>query len=1437
MGQQLGQRAPAGGKPRQLSVISGTMGRPSAADGGRNRLEAPDSEGFFPPFPSAAPSHRTAQTPWPPPPSRRLRGGAEAPGALWLPPGSGGRRRWCRCALPARPRHKGEGGCGDRCSRPPATRRLRGTTWRQRRGRAWRRPRGARPGGTAGYPRSLLTRPPDPLCRRRLREERSGALRSPAMLSRSRRAFCRPPRRCRRRCRRLSGLLPALLLLPALVGGGAALPPGCKYDGRPKSAGKAAAGGPVEVKVVCSNLELAQVLPPEALPNRTVTLILSNNKITVLKNGSFSGLHLLERLDLKNNLISTIDPGAFLGLSSLKRLDLTNNRIGCLNADIFRGLVNLIRLNLSGNLFSTLTQGTFDHLSSLKSLEFQTDYLLCDCNILWMHQWIKERNITVRETKCAYPKSLQSQMVTGVKQELLTCEPPLELPSFYMTPSHRQVVFEGDSLPFQCMASYIDQDMQVLWYQDGKIVETDESQGIFVEKNMIHNCSLIASALTISNIQAGSTGNWGCHVQTRRGNNTRTVDIVVLESSAQYCPPERVVNNKGDFRWPRTLAGITAYLLCTRYSAGSGIYPGNSQDERRAWRRCDRGGYWAEEDYSRCQYANDVTRVLYMFNQMPLNLTNAVATARQLLAYTVEAANFSDKMDVIFVAEMIEKFGRFAEKYKELGDVMVDIASNIMLADERVLWMAQREAKACTRIVQCLQKIAMYRLANGAQVYSTNTIVEASIQLPATLFTQKQKREVRPSDESVYKLQLIAFRNGKLFPATGNSTNLADDGKRRTVVTPVILTKIDGLNLASHHVPINVTLRRIAHGADAVAAQWDFELLNGQGGWKSDGCRILLSDENITTIQCYSLSNYAVLMDLTGAELYMQPADLLHPVIYATAMVLLMCLLMIIVSYIYHHSVIRISVKSWHMLVNLSFHIFLTCVMFIGGITQTRNASICQAVGIILHYSTLATVLWLGVTSRNIYKQVTKKAKRSQDPDEPPPPPRPMLRFYLIGGGIPVIVCGITAAANIRNYGSRPNAPYCWMTWEPSLGAFYGPASFIIFINCMYFLSIFIQLKRHPERKYELKEPIEEQQRLATNEHGELAHQDSLSVSLVSTSALENEHSFQAQLLGVGLTLLLYVALWIFGALSVSLYYPMDLIFSCFFGATCLCLSAFLMVHHCVNREDVRHAWITTCCPGRSTYSVQVNVQPSSSSGTNGEAPKCTNSSAESSCTNKSASSLKNSSQGCKLTNLQAAAAQCHPTSLPLNAGPQLDNSLTEHSVDNDIKMHVAPLEVQFRTNGHPSRHHKNRSKGHRASRLAVLREYAYDVPTSVEGSVQNGLPKSRPSNSEGHSRSRRAYLAYRERQYNQSQQDSSDACSTLPKSSGNTDKMIATNNKKDILRKPIAVELENQQKSYGLNLAIQNGPLKSSGQDGPLLTADSTGNIRTGLWKHETTV
>uniref|UniRef100_A0A8C7HAT3 Adhesion G protein-coupled receptor A3 n=1 Tax=Oncorhynchus kisutch TaxID=8019 RepID=A0A8C7HAT3_ONCKI len=1318
-----------------------------------------------------------------------------------------------------------------------------------------------------------------------------------------------------------------LLLVLLLGGDGSALSSDCKsYDERSKSAGKSTQSAvTADRKVVCSNMELHQVLPPDSFPNRTVTLILSNNKIQELKNGSFIGLSTLERFKSGQN-ITRIS----IGLAFYR--DLSNNRIGCLNVDIFKGLLSLVRL------------------------EFQTPYLLCDCNLLWLLHWINDNNVGVKDTSCSYPRSLQGQLITSTKPELFTCDAPLELPSFQLTPSQRQVVFQGDSLPFQCQASFVAEDMQVLWYQDGRMVEPDAAQGIFIEKSMVQNCSLIASALTISNIQPGYTGNWECRVRTSRGNTTRTVHIMVLESSAKYCPPDMVSNNKGDFRWPRTMAGIRAYMPCNKLASGAGIYSGSGGDELRAWRHCDRGGLWAEDNYSRCQYQKDVTRILYIINQMPLNMTNAVITARQLLVYTIEAANFSDKMDVIFVAEMIEKFGKFAEKYKELGDVMVDISSNLMLADERLLWMAQHEARACSRIVECLQRIAVHRLASTAQAYSTNshnialeahaikassfngmtctlfqklmpervgirdlgpridldgnpdrqlsfkcnitstlsslalknTIVEASLQLPPSLFSQYSVPG--QAGDNVYKFHLLAFRNGKLFPSTGNSTLLADGGKRRNVATPVLLAKIEGFPLRGLRMPVNATLRRFARGTDAVPACWNFSLLGGQGGWQSEGCRLLGHHDNFTTLSCDSLSNYAVLMDLTGVEYFSPSIEPLHPVIYATAIVLLLCLLIIIISYIYHHRSVRISRKYWHMLVNLCLHIFLTCGVFVGGINQTRYASVCQAVGIILHYSTLATALWVGVTARNIYKQVTRKAKRYEELDEPPPPPRPMLRFYLIGGGIPIIVCGITAAANIKNY-----VPVCHI---PSLGAFFGPVSFIVFVDCMYFLSILLQLRRHPERRYELKEPAEEQRRLAVagSEAGDvpatLLHLHDASSSTVSAPhavsllALENEHTFAVQLLGAAAALGLYAALWVFGAMAVSQERPADLVFSCLFGVVALALGGFLMAHHCVNRQDMRHHWAQACCPGRRAYSAQEDAllplpgtSTASAAGSigrgNGDAVKCAHSSAESSCTNKSVPSMRNSAQGSKLTNLHAEAAQ--NKSLPLlhlpalaNGAALLDNSLTEHSVDNEIKMHVAPVEVQFRpvnnnnnptaaTNGHAGRHHKNRARAHRASRLTVLREYAYDVPTSVDSSVQS-TPHRRHrhehhDSQQARSSRRAAYMAYRERLQSQMQQDSSDASTSLPRSSRYAGKggvgsggesegvgtaASVTSKSSSSVKQPNNTDLvEGQPKSYGLNLAIQNGTLKDNGQNMPLINTESlsSANIKTGLWKHETTV
>uniref|UniRef100_A0A3Q1EJN4 Adhesion G protein-coupled receptor A1a n=1 Tax=Acanthochromis polyacanthus TaxID=80966 RepID=A0A3Q1EJN4_9TELE len=278
------------------------------------------------------------------------------------------------------------------------------------------------------------------------------------------------------------------------------------------------------------------------------------------------------------------------------------------------------------------------------------------------------------------------------------------------------------------------------------------------------------------------------------------------------------------------------------------------------------------------------------------------------------------------------------------------------------------------------------------------------------------------------------------------------------------------------------------------------------------------------------------------------PGGYLHPVVYACTAVMLLCLLVSIMTYFVHH------------------------------------------VGIVLHYASLSTMLWLTFTARNICKDVSKDPLQAQDRNAPAQTrTKPTILFYLVSDGIPLIIVGITAAFGMDNYGSRDDA-LCWMAWEPSLGGFYAPMSLLVLVMCVYFLCTYIQLKRHPERKYELRVLREEQQQLASNESNHHCQTESGGSSgptgdcppfAAGVSVLANEHSFKSQLRATAFTLFLFLATWALGALAVSLGHFLDMIFSCLYGAFCVTLGLFLLIQHCAKRDDVWHRW-WACCPSKS---------------------------------------------------------------------------------------------------------------------------------------------------------------------------------------------------------------------------------------------------------------
>ncbi|KAF7247237.1 Adhesion G protein-coupled receptor A2 [Varanus komodoensis] len=169
--------------------------------------------------------------------------------------------------------------------------------------------------------------------------------------------------------------------------------------------------------------------------------------------------------------------------------------------------------------------------------------------------------------------------------------------------------------------------------------------------------------------------------------------------------------------WPKTLAGVTAYHPCLQPSLNSASFL-NGAEESKAWRKCNRTGRWAEENYSECPYSQEATQVLHAFSQMHLNATNVLEFSHQLSSYTRDAANFADKVDIIYLAHMLEKLTAYMDEIRDLADAVVEIASNIMLVNDHILWMAQKEDKACTRIVQCVEHITNQKLTSNTQVIS-----------------------------------------------------------------------------------------------------------------------------------------------------------------------------------------------------------------------------------------------------------------------------------------------------------------------------------------------------------------------------------------------------------------------------------------------------------------------------------------------------------------------------------------------------------------------------------------------------------------------------------------------------------------------------------------------------------------------------------------------
>lgn len=152
----------------------------------------------------------------------------------------------------------------------------------------------------------------------------------------------------------------------------------------------------------------------DGLERKLVRLDLGNTGFTTTNLFSIAKLRKLKSLSLNDNEIKAIPDMVFQHLTQLITLDLSNNRLTSISQGSFFGMQNsLVEINLVNNQLESIGECTFHEYTSLERIKLGKNPLNCDCNLVWLREWIVKFEDTINffliDWRCNSPVGLQNR--------------------------------------------------------------------------------------------------------------------------------------------------------------------------------------------------------------------------------------------------------------------------------------------------------------------------------------------------------------------------------------------------------------------------------------------------------------------------------------------------------------------------------------------------------------------------------------------------------------------------------------------------------------------------------------------------------------------------------------------------------------------------------------------------------------------------------------------------------------------------------------------------------------------------------------------------------------------------------------------------------------------------------------------------------------------
>ncbi|KAF7649320.1 hypothetical protein LDENG_00143450, partial [Lucifuga dentata] len=325
--------------------------------------------------------------------------------------------------------------------------------------------------------------------------------------------------------------------------------------------------------------------------------------------------------------------------------------------------------------------------------------------------------------------------------------------------------------------------------------------------------------------------------------------------------------------------------------------------------------------------------------------------------------------------------------------------------------------------------------------------------LPATLLSNLTLTEADRA--SISRINFMFFSKTNLFQNEQDGLSLN---------SYVVASSVGNFSITDLPDPVEIEIAHLFYqpSPSPVCMFWDFSMKNGAGGWNREGCRVAPeSNSNKTICLCDHLTHFGILMDISGAAAQIDERNtkFLTFITYIGCGISAIFSAATLLTYIAFEKLRRDYPSK--ILMNLSTSLlFLNMVFLLDGWFASLDTDwLCVSVAVFLHYFLLTSFTWMGLESIHMYIALVKVFNTYIR--------RYILKFCIVGWGLPALLVGIVVAVDKNSYGlqeygrgdSGQRSEFCWIQ---NLVVFYitcvGYFCLMFLMNVAMFIVVMLQI-------------------------------------------------------------------------------------------------------------------------------------------------------------------------------------------------------------------------------------------------------------------------------------------------------------------------------------------------------------------------------------------